>query len=76
MDTYDPYQPNAMACVDVPATFHNKAGSLSLSHGHSEIHRWRDGRTATAGLFAGSPKNVDLGWFQARSSAKINNPTR
>ena len=76
MDTYDPYQPNSMSFVDVPATFHNNAGSLSFADGHSEIHRWRDARTATAGLFASSHDNIDLGWFQSKSSAKINNPTR
>ena len=76
METYDPFQPSALAFVDVPATFHSNAGSLSFADGHSEIHHWRDARTATARLFAGSPGNVDLEWFQARSSAKINNPTR
>ena len=45
MDTYDPYRPAALAFVDVPATFHSNAGSLSFADGHSEIHRWRDGRT-------------------------------
>jgi len=76
MESYDPYQPGAMAFVDVPATFHNNAGSLSFADGHSEIHRWKDSRTVTAGLFASSPGNVDLGWIQARSSAKIFRPTR
>jgi len=76
MDTYDPYQPNAMAFVDVPATYHNDAGSLSYADGHSEIHKWRDARTRSAGLFASSPKNPDLEFFQSKSSAKINRPTR
>jgi prepilin-type N-terminal cleavage/methylation domain-containing protein len=76
METYDPYTPAAMAFVDVPATFHNNAGSLSFADGHSEIHKWRDARTATAGLFAGSPKNPDLEFFQSKASAKIDRPTR
>ncbi len=76
METYDPYVPNALAFVDVPATFHNNAGSLSFADGHSEIHRWRDARTANAKLFESSAKNVDLTWLQERSSAKISNPTR
>ena len=76
MDTYDPKRPSAAAFVDVPGTFHNNAGSLSFADGHSEIHRWLDPRTAKAVLFQASPNNLDLDWIQARSSAKINNPTR
>jgi prepilin-type N-terminal cleavage/methylation domain-containing protein/prepilin-type processing-associated H-X9-DG protein len=76
METYDPRQPAAMAWVDVPATFHGNAGSLSFADGHSEIHRWRDNRTVTAGLFASSPNNPDLEYIQSKSSAKIRNPTR
>jgi len=76
MDTYDPYRPAALAFVDVPATFHSNAGSLSFADGHSEIHRWRDGRTAKAVLFEASPNNADITWIQERSTAKIRNPTR
>ena len=76
MDTFDPYRPGSLAFVDVPATFHNNAGSLSFADGHSEIHRWRDGRTAKATLFQSSPNNADITWIQERSSAKITNPTR
>ena len=76
MDTYDPFQSGSMAFVDVPATFHNNAGSVSFADGHSEIHKWKDPRTAKAVLFQSSPGNVDLAWFQERSSAKIANPTR
>jgi prepilin-type N-terminal cleavage/methylation domain-containing protein/prepilin-type processing-associated H-X9-DG protein len=76
METYDPNQPAAKAWVDIPATYHGNAGSLSFADGHSEIHRWRDGRTATAGLFASSPNNLDLDYIQSKASAKIRNPTR
>jgi len=76
MTTYDPYQPAALAFVDVPATFHNNAGSLSFADGHSEIHRWKDGRTVKAQLFQASPNNVDITWIQERATAKIVNPTR
>ena len=76
METYDPNQPAAKAWVDIPATFHGNAGSLSFADGHSEIHRWRDARTATSGLFASSPNNVDLDYIQSKASAKIKNPTR
>ena len=76
MAGFDPYQPSSHAFVDVPATFHNNAGSLSFADGHSEIHKWRDGRTRKAVLFQASPNNADIAWFQERSTAKLVNPTR
>ena len=76
MNTYDPYNPADMRFTDVPATFHNHAGSLSFADGHSEIHRWLDPRTITAGLFQTSPYNVDITYIQGHASAKIRNPTR
>lgn len=76
MAGYDPPQPNLTAFVDVPATYHNNAGSLSYADGHSEIHRWRDPRTAKAGIWETSPNNSDIMWFQERSSSKIRDATR
>ncbi len=76
METYDPRNVASAAFVDVPGTFHNNAGSLSFADGHSEIHRWQDPRTQKAVLFEGSPRNRDLEWLQAKSSARIRNPTR
>ena len=76
MAGFDPYQPGTLAFVDVPATFHNNAGSLSFADGHSEVHKWRDRRTAKARLFEGSPNNVDIAWFQERTTRKLKNPTR
>jgi len=31
--------------VDYPASYHGRAAGFSFADGHSEIHRWRDGRT-------------------------------
>ena len=31
--------------VDFPASYHNKACGFSFADGHSEIHKWKDGRT-------------------------------
>jgi prepilin-type N-terminal cleavage/methylation domain-containing protein/prepilin-type processing-associated H-X9-DG protein len=31
--------------IDLPASYHNGAGSFSFADGHSEIHRWRYPRT-------------------------------
>ena len=76
MNGYDPRTPSLFGFTDVPATYHNKAGSLSFADGHSEIHKWRDARTATAGLFAASPNNNDVDWLMSKSSAKIAGATR
>lgn len=76
MDTYDPNNLPGKAFVDVPATYHGKAGSFSFADGHSEIHRWRDDRTITVPIFGSSPGNVDLDWIQSKSSARIDRSTR
>jgi prepilin-type N-terminal cleavage/methylation domain-containing protein len=76
METYDLRQPGGAAWVDIPGTFHNRAGSLSFADGHSEIKSWKDSRTMTAGLFASSPNNLDLEWIQDHSTRKIFRPTR
>ena len=76
MDTYDRLDNPNKAFVDVPATYHNKSGSFSFADGHSEIHKWRDDRTITVGIFGASANNEDLDWLQSKSSAKIKNGTR
>jgi hypothetical protein len=52
------------------------AGSFSFADGHSELHKWRDARTAKAGLGAASPNNNDVDWLMSKSSAKITGATR
>jgi prepilin-type N-terminal cleavage/methylation domain-containing protein/prepilin-type processing-associated H-X9-DG protein len=76
MAGYDPYQPSAQAFVDVPATYHNNAGSFSFADGHSEIHKWRDPRTRNAQLFEPSPNNVDVAFIQDHATRRLKNPTR
>ena len=76
MNTYDPNNLSGKEFVDVPATYHQKAGSFSFADGHSEIHKWRDDRTITVPIRGASPNNVDVDWIQSRTSAKIINPTR
>ena len=60
---------------DLPASYHNKAGGLSFSDGHSEVHRWQDSRTmpaATPGVLlpnqGPSPNNADIAWMQERTT--------
>lgn len=76
MDTYDPNNLPGKAFVDVPATYHANAGSFSFADGHSEIHKWRDGRTVTVPIFGTSPNNMDLDWLQSKSTARIARATR
>jgi len=77
MDTYDPNNMPGKRTTDVPAPYHDKAGSFSFADGHSEIHKWQDPRTAlTTGWPWISPNNVDIDWLQSKSSAKIRNYTR
>jgi prepilin-type N-terminal cleavage/methylation domain-containing protein len=76
MDTYDPLNLAGKQFVDVPATYHNKAGSFSFSDGHSEIHKWHDERTVTVALGGLSPGNLDLDWIQSKATWKSLRPTR
>jgi prepilin-type N-terminal cleavage/methylation domain-containing protein len=61
--------------VDFPASYHNGAGGLNFGDGHSEIHKWVDGRTAppfkpnsNIQLNVPSPNNADIAWLQERST--------
>ena len=40
-----PNQPASYGFYDLPGCYHNLACGFSFADGHSEIHRWRDGRT-------------------------------
>jgi prepilin-type N-terminal cleavage/methylation domain-containing protein len=76
MNTYDPNNLYGKEFVDVPATYHRRAGSFSFADGHSEIHKWRDDRTITVPIRGPSPNNVDVDWIQSKTSAKISNANR
>ena len=64
--------------IDYPASYHGNACGFAFADGHSEIHRWRDGRTMPAllhqqilynGLAAiPSPGNMDIAWLQDHST--------
>jgi prepilin-type N-terminal cleavage/methylation domain-containing protein len=40
-----PNDPSQFRLGDLPGFYHNLACGFSFSDGHSELHRWRDGRT-------------------------------
>ena len=78
MTGYSPPNPPAYEFEDIPASYHGNAGGLSFADGHSEIHRWRDGRTMRPILPEGiiyngitaipSAGNVDIAWLQDHST--------
>jgi prepilin-type N-terminal cleavage/methylation domain-containing protein/prepilin-type processing-associated H-X9-DG protein len=61
---------------DLPASYHGQACGFSFADGHSEIHRWRDGRTMpplAVGVLTGgkgtgttwpAPYSGDVAWMQ------------
>jgi len=71
-----PDKPQSLKIVDYPASYHNRAGGFSFADGHSEIHKWRDGRTTppinkSLQLNVGSPNNVDVMWLQEHATRKV-----
>jgi prepilin-type N-terminal cleavage/methylation domain-containing protein/prepilin-type processing-associated H-X9-DG protein len=74
MTGYSPNIPAIYRWLDLPAAYHGNAGGLSFADGHSEIHKWRDGRTSRpisdeTAVFDGStpvasPNNIDVAWMQ------------
>jgi prepilin-type N-terminal cleavage/methylation domain-containing protein/prepilin-type processing-associated H-X9-DG protein len=64
---------NGNTWVDVPGSYHNKAGGLAFADGHAEIKKWRDanvtGPNVTLFLPASpAPNYADLRWLQQRST--------
>ncbi len=77
MATYDPLDWAGKRTTDAPASYHNHAGSFSFADGHSEIHKWQDGRTWGVLAYGwSSPNNKDIDWLQEHASAKITGATR
>lgn len=72
--------PNAAQTVmaNVPASYHNRAASLSFADGHSEIKRWMDSRTmpAITGVqMSGNksePNNNDIVWLWQHTTQPTN----
>lgn len=66
--------PNSISMVDVPASYHNRAGGFSFADGHSEIKRWTDARTMppvkkNSWVQSGvQGNNRDVMWMQEHST--------
>ena len=78
MTGYSPNNPGSYRWLDIPASYHGNACGISFCDGHSEIRRWKDGRTSRPILEGGvifdgstpisSPNNVDIGWMQDKTT--------
>jgi len=68
----DPNQ--ATVWVDVPASYHNRAGGLSFADGHSEIRKWHDKnmlKENNNGNVPADPASNDLAWLQERTTSRV-----
>ena len=60
--------------IDWPGTYHNRACGIAFADGHSEIHKWKDGRSY---VVKGNinrklvPGSIDWNWIRERTSAHI-----
>ena len=61
--------------IDFPASYHNGAGGISFSDGHTELRKWRDSRTRapihydnSLQLNVASPNNEDMIWLAQRTT--------
>jgi prepilin-type N-terminal cleavage/methylation domain-containing protein/prepilin-type processing-associated H-X9-DG protein len=67
-----PSTPLSASFFDFPAFYHNRAAGIAFIDGHSEIHKWIDGRTmrpvgkTSIVVLPGtpSPNNPDIYWLQ------------
>jgi prepilin-type N-terminal cleavage/methylation domain-containing protein len=67
--------------VDYPASYHGAAAGYSFSDGHSEIHKFRDGRTIPPlsyvnllALNVNLPGDVDIPWMQQHAAGVASFP--
>lgn len=74
-----PDNPDQFGFFDLPGYYHHMACGFSFADGHSEIRRWRDGRTMPPLVQGGlvydmysSPGNEDVAWLQDHSTRPVN----
>src|SRR5215468_4710940 len=74
------YQGRTALWQDGPATYHGGGCGFTFADGHSEIRKWKDGRTlarpmvttyaSTFPYGVTQPNNVDIAWIEDRTSAR------
>ncbi len=73
---HDPGEQAQAKLIDIPASYHNGAGSLSFADGHSETHQWLDARTkppihrSNDVSNVATPNSLDSDWLAARVSSR------
>ena len=75
--TVGPQQPPSYRMVDWPGVYHNGACGIAFGDGHSEIHKWKDGRTYLRNSAFSVPSqngNLDIWWMSVKTTALINGP--
>ncbi len=73
--TVGPTTPPLYKMIDWPATYHNMAAGFAFADGHSEVHKWKDGRTKVINhnvSQATQAGNQDIYWMSTHTSAKVN----
>lgn len=75
------YQGRTSLWQDGPATYHGGACGFTFADGHSEIKKWKDGRTISGPMVTTYSRrfqygllqsnNPDIQWVQDRTTAKI-----
>lgn len=65
---------NVAEWLDYPATFHNFGGGFAFADGHSEIHKWKDGKTKprvpVSTISLPVANRVDWQWMVDHTSAR------
>ena len=72
--TTGPKSPPFYKMIDWPATFHNMACGFAFADGHSEVHKWKDSRTAVKNgnvSQATHTGSVDLIWMSEHATALV-----
>jgi prepilin-type N-terminal cleavage/methylation domain-containing protein len=74
--TVGPKSPPNYFMVDWPGTYHNMACGFAFADAHSEIHKWKDGRTQLKGGASTTTQanNKDIWWMSVHTTALINGP--
>jgi prepilin-type N-terminal cleavage/methylation domain-containing protein/prepilin-type processing-associated H-X9-DG protein len=58
--------------IDIPATYHNKAGGMSFADGHAVIHKWTDpvilANPPPSNFANATPGNGDLTWLLSETT--------
>jgi prepilin-type N-terminal cleavage/methylation domain-containing protein/prepilin-type processing-associated H-X9-DG protein len=72
--TVIPDDPSTTRFIDLPAWYHNGASTISFCDGHTENHRWLDGRTKVPilgrkQLSISMPYSQDVIWLTERASS-------